>query len=1388
MGRTPFAILFLLLLFFSPPALLAEKEPYIPKQLTPWVEWVLHGHEDKLACVNHYNNSGKLQCSWPGILRLDVREKKASFSQTWHLYKDGWITLPGSKKTWPEHVLVNNKPALIVGQANIPKIKVEKGIYTVSGSFQWQNLPEHIQISSQTGLVSLSLHGKKIEFPNLDQQGRIWLQAKSKKAKKIENRLKIQSFRLIDDKIPPRLVNHLKLDVAGYPREVVLGPVFSPASFIPVSLNSPLPTRLEADGRLRIQLRPGQWDVNLTSRHIGPLKELRYQKPEDQHWPEQEIWSFRAQNNLRVVEIRNVSAIDPKQTNMPESWRNLPAYRLLNDETLQLKEIKRGDPVPAPDQLSLERTMWLRFDGSGYTIQDIISGKKSTNWRLEIQPDIMLGKVELDGKEQFITKRKGTNDIGIELRQGIIALTADSEIKGNISQLPATGWRHDFQKVKTRLNLPPGYRLISAGGIDHISNTWINKWSLLDIFLVLIFTIAVLRLFSWQFALLALITLTLLYHEPQAPRYIWLALLIGIALLKHLPEGRFKQFVKIYQIAMALGLIALCIPFIIHHLRVGIYPQLEKPYHSMSRITQQTLTAKAPMDSGKVMRKAPAIVGGSMDMVLEESAKMSKMKNEESYRSNYYDLRRQKVAQYDPKMIKQTGPGLPNWQWNTLFLSWTGPVHQDQRITLLYLNPTANRILAFIRVGLLLILGLGIIGIRYQKGSGLELPKLKPEFRSTFLSMLLPLCFCLLLLSSPVNAQDIPSPDMFAELQKRLLQQEDCYPNCADIPSMEIDITGTDLQIHFQVNALVDAALPLPGNSKHWFPNKVQLDKNDSTILFRDHQTLWMMIPAGSHSVKLQGPLPGTDTVQLPLPVSPRHLQLQEKGWTSNGLHADGTVARQIVFKRIQKETAGSSQTFSSGVLPPFALIERSLLLGLEWKIETHVRRIGPTGSAILLDVPLLPGESVVTENMRVSNNTLTVAMNAEETYFSWESILDPVSKLQLVHPHTDKWTETWQVNPSPIYHLEYSGIPVILHQLGNRWHPTWHPWPGEEVSLIISRPTGVEGQTVTIDRSHLVVKPGQRASDHQLNISIRSSQGAQHTITLPKGGKLQEVQINKRIQPIRQKGEQVKIPLVPGKQEVTLKWRQQEGITSVYKSPAIDLGLPNVNVSIDVNLPTNRWPLLLGGPVVGPAVLFWSLIFVLILGAFALNRTGLTTLRFHHWLLLGIGMSQSSLFSLVLVIGWLIAFHYRQYASPEKNENLFNLIQVGLGLLTMMAFATLIAAISQGLLGHPDMNIVGNGSSRNLLRWYQDQSGTTLPQAWVISIPMFCYRLAMLAWSLWISFTLIRILKWCWHNFTQPALWFHAPKKEKSGLFKRRKKEKKNQEVLSQSIDYGEK
>ena len=110
----------------------------------------------------------------------------------------------------------------------------------------------------------------------------------------------------------------------------------------------------------------------------------------------------------------------------------------------------------------------------------------------------------------------------------------------------------------------------------------------------------------------------------------------------------------------------------------------------------------------------------------------------------------------------------------------------------------------------------------------------------------------------------------------------------------------------------------------------------------------------------------------------------------------------------------------------------------------------------------------------------------------------------------------------------------------------------------------------------------------------------------------------------------------------------------------------------------------------------------------------------------------------------WLFVIEVRKaHARQLAVEPLFNLCD-----------HRLFVSIHQGLLGSPDMQILGNDSSNLFLKWFQDRASGPLPRPWVISLPMFCYRIAMLSWALWVAWAFISWLKWGWKCFTKGGTW----------------------------------
>jgi len=257
-------------------------------------------------------------------------------------------------------------------------------------------------------------------------------------------------------------------------------------------------------------------------------------------------------------------------------------------------------------------------------------------------------------------------------------------------------------------------------------------------------------------------------------------------------------------------------------------------------------------------------------------------------------------------------------------------------------------------------------------------------------------------------------------------------------------------------------------------------------------------------------------------------------------------------------------------------------------------------------------------------------------------------------------------------------------------------------------------------------------------------------------------VTVDGAVTPLRQEGRKVVLPVQPGSHAFELAWRQNDGARLLYRVPEVDLGASAVNANVSVAMGRDRWTLLVGGPRLGPAVLFWAALLVFLLVSVGLGKTKLAPLDWSEWFLLGVGLTQVPVLRSMIVAGWLLTLGFRR-KSPPKGDREFDALQVFLAFLTFAALVCLFRAIQRGLLGLPEMQITGNGSSSELLRWYLDRADDSLPRPWALSVPLMVYRVTMLAWALWLADSLIKWLRWGWQAFSSGGLWrpLRKPKEE---------------------------
>jgi hypothetical protein len=99
---------------------------------------------------------------------------------------------------------------------------------------------------------------------------------------------------------------------------------------------------------------------------------------------------------------------------------------------MRFNVIRRGNPDPESNKLTLSRRLWLDFDGGGYTTRDRINGTINRSWRLDSSQDLQLGQVVVDGQPRLITRRSVDGPEGVELRRAQVNLVAEARMLRSI--------------------------------------------------------------------------------------------------------------------------------------------------------------------------------------------------------------------------------------------------------------------------------------------------------------------------------------------------------------------------------------------------------------------------------------------------------------------------------------------------------------------------------------------------------------------------------------------------------------------------------------------------------------------------------------------------------------------------------------------------------------------------------------------------------------------------------------------------------------------------------------------------------------------------------------------------------------------------------------------
>ncbi len=1317
----------------------------VPPALRDWQGWVLHDVPQHGCPVlaNPMSDAGNT-CIWPGRLALNAGKDAASFSLGVHVDAPSWVALPGGARNWPQQVNVNRQSATVLQREDQPMLWLTPGDYQVTGMLPWTERPAQLRVPTAIGLVTLAVDGDDVT--RVERNGDQLTLGEAAAAKRSTNALAVRVYRKLHDGLPATLETRLQLTVTGSAREQLLGPAL-PAGFTATALAGDLPARLENDGRLRVQLRPGQWTLTLSARSVAPLAKVTLVLPPEP-WPRQETWSYADANDLRGTQVQG-SGIDAAQAGVPDDWAQLPAFALNDDAGLAVEQGTRGDEANGSDQLHLQRQLWLDFDGNGFSVADQLTGVLRHPRRLDVAGLWQLQRASQDSAPLLITRSAQGHD-GVELREQQLQLGAGLRLPAHAGKVPAAGWQLPLESIDATLHLPHGYRLLGASGADRSPDSWIAQWSLLDMFVVALVALLAGRLLGWPWALLAGGYLVLAQHENIAP--LWtLAVVLALGLmLRALPQGRLQVAARMGALAVFILAVLWTLPFAAAQLQSALHPQLEDAQQGRSNSALVVAQAPPPMEELQSAPASPVVAAPAMKA--KQSASVSSASEDGA--AGVTALSQVRIgapvqAALDTHSVIQAGAGTPAWdEGNNYRLGWSGPVTAEQTTNMVIVPAWLVRLLRVVMVVLL-------AGLLAKLAQSLSLPWRigRPGWRRSGVAgaALLALAF----LPHVAHAQSTPSQPMLDQLRTRLTEAPPCAPSCAELALVQLQASGDALEVVIEAHAGTAVALPLPQADEALQLQDVMLDGHANVALTRLGGQLLLRLDRGVHRVTLRYRIGAADSASLRFALHPQRVEFLGQGWSLDGVDDGRVLGDSVALNRTRNAADGSGAAAAVVVaqsFPPYVRLTRRLTLGVDWSVENTVERIAPQQGGFSSWLPLLPGEHPLGEGIVIKDGRIGITFNANSNEVSWNSRLDHAATLALKAPSPGERAEVWQIDAAAMWHVDASGVPTSASDEGLRYQPL----PGESLQLAIQQPAALAGDSLAFDHVSIESIAGDRAMETTLSLVARSTRGGEHAIDLPRAAQLLEARRDGESINLALRDGKLSVPLLPGTHAYTLRVREPQAVAPRMQTPTFALHAAVANIDLNLALPHDRWVLWTWGPPEGPAVLYWSQLVVLLLGSWLLARYAPTPLRFHHWLLLGLGFSAFAWSAYALVVVWLIVLGLRSrvVTAEQWPAARFNLMQAALAAITVLALGVLVSAVPAGLLGSPDMHVAGHGSHGSELSWFADRSAGLLPAGHVLSVSIWVYKLAMLAWALWLASALIRWLRWGFDGWTRGGYW----------------------------------
>lgn len=629
---------------------------------------------------------------------------------------------------------------------------------------------------------------------------------------------------------------------------------------------------------------------------------------------------------------------------------------------------------------------------------------------------------------------------------------------------------------------------------------------------------------------------------------------------------------------------------------------------------------------------------------------------------------------------------------------------------------------------------------------------------------------------SGVNAQQAPIAPQLAsanntikslpisleEIQNKLIKENNCQFNCNNLIETKIKSFKKDkkeIDFEFNVNAEKTsiAILPFKVSDIDWSEIKLNNKEwNNTTII---NGFIGVVVNEGKNLINLKGTLNKNSSKII--------LERELKSFTDesgNGFKIIESNEQKILVLDENKVNVEKNQIRNAIIFGDKTLLSvtRELNLSDRWKLRTIVEPISFNKEKVeTIEIELLKGEKPLNDVV-VKDGKVVLEISKNRTIM-WDSDIEISNELNIkainnvINRVTINNMNDW------VYQVNQRNPINTMVVNRNQDIKSWLIYDNENLNLKLNLPKAIPGNQTQIKNYNFERTVNNNLINNKIKIEIISTLGGQYEIELPNEDfKLRAVNINGIEKNIDKKNNMLLVNINRGTNNIEIIADSEE--RSIFsRFPELKFKDTVYNAYYEWKN-EQRWIIWAGSGDSKPSVLIWGILLTLLGLSYLLSKNKNIPLTIGSWFLLFIGLTQSNLVLLLLTIGWFFAFSYREKFDITKIENekeifRFKLMQIGLVVLTFIVIANLIATIGNGLLERPEMYLTGMNVYSGQLAWYMQELYST---PYIISLPLWVYKLLMFIWSFWLAFKLVEWMKWMWNSYAKNGYWIKVEKPKK--------------------------